>query len=179
MRAIPAVRIALVSEKSLSTVFWPYCKESVGSSALSQMSTKSWFAKISDAMFCTLWASSSWTSIDAGRGLSPSSWSTISGLEVDLRKLSRAWSFVVKETLSTPSYPSIVFITFSMSASLASSFTYAVMETWFSTDATTLLTTAPAMQKMPMISNERKIVMIDPSVVERLRVKPVSDSRKK
>ena len=61
----------------------------------------------------------------------------------------------------------------------ASSATYAVMETSFSTDDTMLFTMTPPTRNKPMMSSERKIVMIEPSVVERLRVKPVSDSLKK
>ena len=54
-----------------------------------------------------------------------------------------------------------------------------VMLTSGSTDFTTLLTPAPPTQKMPMMSSDRKMVTMEPSAVERLRVKPVSDSLRK
>ena len=54
-----------------------------------------------------------------------------------------------------------------------------MIETSFSTDAMTLLTMLPPTRKMPMMSSDRKIVMMEPRAVERCRAKPVSDSRKK
>ena len=98
---------------------------------------------------------------------------------VDERKFSSAWSFVVKPTEATPSRPSMSLSTFWMSASEASSATYAVMDTSLSTDDTTFSTTKPPTKKMPMMSNDRKMVTMEPSAVDRLRVKPLSDSRMK
>ena len=98
---------------------------------------------------------------------------------MELLKFCRASSFVVKPTLCTPSIFSMAFMTVSMSDCSASSDTYAVMETLSSTDFTVLSTIRPPTRKMPMMSRDRKIVIIEPSVVERFRVKPVSDSLKK
>ena len=53
------------------------------------------------------------------------------------------------------------------------------METSLSTDFTVLSTTAPPMRKTPMMNSDRKMVTMEPSVVDRLRVKPSSDSLKK
>ena len=53
------------------------------------------------------------------------------------------------------------------------------MDTSLSTDDTTFSTTKPPTKKMPMMSNDRKMVTMEPSAVDRLRVKPLSDSRMK
>ena len=66
---------------------------------------------------------------------------------------------------------SMAFMTVSMSDCSASSDTYAVMETLSSTDFTALSTIRPPTRKMPMMSRDRKIVIIEPSVVERFRRK--------
>ena len=66
-----------------------------------------------------------------------------------------------------------------MSSCEASSATYAVMDTSLSTDDMRRSIIAPPTRNTPMMSSERKIVMMEPSVVERLRVKPCSDSLKK
>ena len=106
-------------------------------------------------------------SIEAGSGLVPSSWSMISGFEViELRNFSRAWSFVVKFTVATPSTPRRSLVTLSMPVWFASSATYAVMETSSSTEDMRRSTITPPTRKMPMMSSERKIVMIDPNAVE-------------
>ena len=108
----------------------------------------------------------------------PSSESMMS--EVDAaRKFSSACSFVVKETEDTPSSPLTKSSTVWMSASEASSATYAVMETSLSTDFMTLSTVMPPTRNTPMMSSDRKIVTMEPRAVDRLRVKPRSDSLKK
>ena len=66
-----------------------------------------------------------------------------------------------------------------MSACEASSATYAAMDTSFSTPDTTFSMTRPPTRNTPMIISDRKMVTMEPSVVERLRVKPLSDSRMK
>ncbi len=50
------------------------------------------------------------------------------------------------------------------------------MDTSLSTDDTTRSTTNPPTRNMPMMSSERKMVTMEPSAVDRLRVKPVRDS---
>ena len=136
--------------------------------------------------FCSIWlatsstsfGSESSTSMEAGSGFCPSSASMMSEFDVAL-KFSSAWSFVVKSTDATPSMPRMKSSTLSMSDCEASSEMNAEMPTSFSTDDMTLFTTTPPTRKMPMISSERKIVTMEPKVVERLRVNPCSDSLKK
>ena len=98
---------------------------------------------------------------------------------LDELRVRSAWSFVVKSTDATPSMPRMKSSTLSMSDCEASSEMNAEMPTSFSTDDMTLFTTTPPTRKMPMMSSERKIVTMEPKVVERLRVNPCSDSLKK
>ena len=116
-------------------------------------------------------------SMEPGSGLVPSRASTISEL-VDW-KFCSAWSLVVKPTEATPSCDETKSMTESMSSCDASSETYAVMDTSLSTEEMMLDTIRPPTRKMPMMSSDRKMVMMEPSAVERWRVKPVSDSRRK
>ncbi len=50
------------------------------------------------------------------------------------------------------------------------------MDTSLSTDETSFSTTKPPTRNTPMISSDRKMVTMDPSAVDRLRVKPLRDS---
>ena len=72
--------------------------------------------------------------------------------------------------------PRISPISASICAWSASSATYAVMDTSFSMEDTRWLMTVPPTKNTPMISSERKMVTMEPSVVDRLRVKPWMDS---
>ena len=95
---------------------------------------------------------------------------------VEERNFSSACSLFVKPTDATPSSPSMKFSTDWISASEASSDTQAVMDTSLSTDETSFSTTKPPTRNTPMISSDRKMVTMDPSAVDRLRVKPLRDS---
>ena len=123
--------------------------------------------------------SESSTSMEAGSGFWPSNWSMMSGLMVVSRKSSSAWSFVVKLTEATSARPEIWFITSSMVSWEASSPTWAVMVTSFSMLRTKCSTITPPTRNTPMISSDRKMVMIEPSVVDKLRVSPWKDSFRK
>ena len=66
-----------------------------------------------------------------------------------------------------------------MSSSSASSETYAVMETSLSTDFTMLSMTVAPTRNTPMMNSDKKMVMMDPSVVDKLRAKPWMDCLRK
>ena len=132
-------------------------------------------SRIAEATCSTICGSDSSTSMDRGSGFCPSSVSMMSDV-VEERNFSSACSFVVKPTEATPSSPWMKLSTVWMSASEASSDTYAVMDTSSSTDETSFSTTKPPTRNTPMMSSDRKMVTMDPNAVDRLRVKPLTDS---